>query len=652
MDVVRSGLVLSFCSIVLVLGGCDTPPPAPVDGGRPVDAYVEPSCTELLEMPGDGLLSMWPNRELLVDDATTVTGRRIRITEDAFPDLFRRLGAFTRTITDDLSEPDGFSITADAYFQFNRPLDESMLPAPEDTALPATGVGFVVIEPGPARIVPVILRTTDEGATLMLAPMTPLPPRGRVAAYVTRALTDAARGCFEPSEAMAAALASPDAEDADAIGALTALGVVAASSELVALTTFPTQSIVEDGVRIAEDIAGRTYDWAPGGTPTCTTDTAYEICEGSFLAGDYRDADGVIRLDATEEAEPVAQYEIPVTIYLPLVRTGAVPTFVYGHGLTGDRHQAGRLADFGAPRGYATVAIDAAEHGEHPTVGGAPRDALGTLLGFFGIDTASDDHLLNAAQLRDNFAGSAFDRLQLAALLEAHPDIDGDGTDDLDMSQFAYLGVSLGGIMGPQELALDDRLGAGVLVVPGGRVSTIISDSDMFGVLITALRPAGTTDGDVRRFFPLLQTVLDRGDPVAWAPYLLESRLPGVTGLPSILCGVVLDDDTVPNIANYALGRAIGVPIVGTLLRDEPGFELVPSPLAGNFTLGTDVATGGLLQFDVVTEPGGPEMATHGNVGDSDVGVEAWLHFLETHFEGGPAEIEDPYETLGVAHAP
>ena len=319
--------------------------------------------------------------------------------------------------------------------------------------------------------------------------------------------------------------------------------------------------------------------------------------------------------------------------------------------LPGRVFQAERLAEFAAPLGYATVSIDAAEHGDHPTVGGPRRAAIQTLFAFFGINT-SGGRSLEAARLRDNFAGSAFDRLQLASLLEGNPDIDGDGTDDIDMTRFGYLGVSLGGVMGPQEIALDDRVSVGVLVVPGGRVATLISDSATFSILIDALRPRGTTEGDVRRFFPILQTILDRGDPASWGPYLLHRRLPGVTGLPSILCGVVLDDDTVPNVSNYALGRAIGVPIVGTLLRDEPGFDLEPAPVSGNFMLGTDVATGGLLQFDTRASGSGmPEMATHGNVGDSNVGVEAWLHFLSTHFAGGPAEIVDPYETLGFPHA-
>ena len=208
--------------------------------------------------------------------------------------------------------------------------------------------------------------------------------------------------------------------------------------------------------------------------------------------------------------------------------------------------------------------------------------------------------------------------------------------------------------MGPELLALSPHLGAGVLVVPGGRVSAILSDSATFGGLVTLVRPRGTTDGDVRRFFPILQTILERGDAASYGEHILAARLTGSGDPQSVLLGVVLDDDTVPNVANYTLARAFGdLPIVRQLLRPVPGLSAIDGPVIGNYPDGRGGAvTGGLLQFDVVhTDSGGVEMATHSNVGDSDVGASAWLDFLDTHFAGGPARIRDPYPEVGLAHA-
>lgn len=644
----RRGLVVAAISIapLLALSACDESAPPP-DGG-PDDAGVDggPTCTTTL-YDGTGI-TRWPEPALLIDDATTETGRRLHFDADADPDLAARLGGYLPTLTIDLAEVDGFGINAEALFQFDRHFDAATIPSGDATASPAAGVGFVVFDPGPARIVPVIVTTTDEGRTLLLAPMVPLPPRARAAAFVTRALTGAARGCLEPSAAMAAVIASPDADTEGAIDALVSLGAISGADELVAITAFPTQSIVEDSLAVAADVATRDYDFVA--TPTCTTEARWVRCEGSFVAEDYRDAaDGVFRRARGEPATPVAPYTVPVTIWLPLAATGPAPVLMYGHGLTGDRYQAQRLAEFAAPMGYATVAIDALEHGQHPSTMGMDRPALMTLLAFFGVGDLGE-RALEAAKLRDHFRQSTWDKLQLTRLLLAHPDVDGDGTDDLDVSRLAYLGVSLGGLMGPELLALSDAYGAGVLVVPGGRVSTIISDGSQFAPLIELLRPRGTTAGDVRRFFPILQTVLDRGDPASYGPHLLGDRLPtGAAITPSILAGVVLDDAIVPNVANYALARAIGVPIVEPVLRAEPGFASITGPIEGNFAGG--VATGGLLQFDVVGDgTGGVEQASHDNVGDSDVGVAAWLDFLDTHYRTGLARIRDPYEAIGLAH--
>jgi hypothetical protein len=172
----------------------------------------------------------------------------------------------------------------------------------------------------------------------------------------------------------------------------------------------------------------------------------------------------------------------------------------------------------------------------------------------------------------------------------------------------------------------------------------------MFGPLIALVKPRSVTDGDVTRFFAVLQTILDSADPSSWAVHVLEERLvPGRT--PSVLEGVVLDDDTVPNVSNYALARALGLSIVPPVLREEPFVEVTgPPPISGNFSGGT--ATGGLLQFDVIRRKGGELIrATHGNVGGSEVGAAAWLEFLRGEFEDGLAVIVDPYQATDLDHA-
>jgi len=249
--------------------------------------------------------------------------------------------------------------------------------------------------------------------------------------------------------------------------------------------------------------------------------------------------------------------------------------------------------------------------------------------------------------MRDHFRQSTYDKLQLVRMIEGGVDVDGDQVADLDAGRMAYLGVSLGGIMGPELLALAPSLRAGVLVVPGGRVGNIVRDADQFQIVVQIMRPEDATDGDVERFFPVLQTVLDRGDAVAWAPALLDEPPAGFPGAaPDLLMGMVLDDDTVPNSTNLALARALDVPVVPPELR-EVGLvgETGPAPVTGNLA---DGRTAGLLQFDQIPAGDGMEAATHSNVASSDVGVEAWFRFLDSWLTAPAPTIVDPYAELGL----
>ncbi len=640
---------------------CGTPPAA-VDAASDIatDAEqlpdvrpdVEPTCTQLTWDPMAADMSRWPEPVISMADPTTRTGQRLRVDPMRFPGLLRSAGGYAGVITEDLRDLDGFGVNSAAFFRFNRAFDPTMMPMGNAQTMPSSGAGFVVLGATPRRI-PGIFRLTDRNTTVMLYPLQPLPPRAQVAVYLSRALTAAARGCLEPSPAMRATIATPDAPTTQALAALMAVGAVSGPSDVVALTVFGTQSTTDDSQAVATDIASRTFAFRTA--PMCTTEAQWRRCELQLPAGDYRGADRVYHPPMTGSPAPVANYVLPVTVWLPLAGMGTAPypTIVFGHGLGGGRTQAAQLAGFAAPQGIATVAIDAVQHGDHPTIPAmASRDALSTILRFFTLTPGgADGRAMRALELRDNFRQSTWDKLQLTRVLRTSPDVTGDSMPDLDGTRLAYLGVSLGGIMGPELIALTDAYRAAVLVVPGARISSIISDSTQFRPLVLLARPSGVSDGDVDRFFGVLQSVIDRADPGSYAPNILADRLPvgGAMAIPNTLLGVVLDDDTVPNSANYALARALGVSIVPPVLRAEVGLGMTaPPPVVANVGM---TATAGLLQFDVIrSSTGTVSRATHGNVGASIVGAAAWLHFLRTHWDAGRAEIIDPYMMTGLMH--
>lgn len=638
------------CALALALGCGDDEGAGPMDGAVEVDLSLDmgPSCTVPLWDADSGEVTRWPEPMLLVEDDATGSGFRLEVTARWEP-TFQDVMGYQPVFLEDLPTLDGFGNNAQAFFQFGRHFDEGALPSGAETGEPGAGLGIVVLEETP-RLEPVLVETTDEGSTLLMAPMHPLPELGWAAAFVTRDLTDAARGCLEPSPSMADLLAAPQPRDAEAIAALVDLGVIAEADDLVALTTFPIQTLTDDSRAIAADIATRVP--AALDAPVCTDEAEWRRCEGSFEAIDYRGEDGVIVRDPGDPLETDTVYRLPYTVWLPIdPPAGALPTIVWGSGLGSGRVQGSALAAFAVPAGYAVIAIDPMQHGEHPAIPeGESSETLATVLRFFTLGIDLPERALAPLQLRDHWRQSTYDKLQLVEHIQTGIDLDGDEMPDLDADRLTYLGVSLGGIMGVEPLALTDAFDAAVLVVPGGRVSAIIADSSRFMPLITLATPRGVSEGQVRRFFPVLQTILERGDAATYAPHVFAERFDEAAP-PSVLAGVVLDDDTVPNVANYALMRAMGLPLAAEVVRPEPGYDAaLAAPVSGNRAEGA--RTAGFLQFDVIREDGVVEAATHDNVGRSEVGIEAWLAFLDGHYGDGLAVIVDPYARTGLAHGP
>ncbi|MCC7538209.1 MAG: hypothetical protein IT379_18425 [Deltaproteobacteria bacterium] len=644
-------------------GDDDGRPPPPPDAGLDADTAVPgdvgpedvgpepdagPSCTTFTWDPDIGDLARWPEPALVVPDPSTRTGFRLQVDASRYEPILRRAGGVASVFTSALPQLDGFGVNAEAYFRFARGFDPERLPGPDDALAVDSGVGMVVLGPGEPRHVGVILRAVDDG-TLLLAPVRPLPAKARVAAYVTRALMPASGGCLEPGDALAALLADPSGDVADALEAMEALGAIDAPADVVALTVFPTQSITEESVAVADDIASRSFALDDEGRPECVTEAQWIRCDGTFAGLDYREPDGVVRVAPGEPAEPRAMWRVPFTVWLPLEGERPFPTLLFGHGLGSGQEQGQDLAEYAAARGFATIGVPALMHGAHPSRPDPMGDSFNAVLGFFTIGDA--DHLVDALRLRDHWRQSTFDKLQLTRILEAGMDVDGDGAVDLDGARMAYVGASLGGIMGPELLALTDAYSAGVLIVPGSRVASIVSDSALIGGGLRLLAPRGTTEGDIMRFIPVLQTAIDRGDSASWGPHILADRVVGEAGAPppSVLAAIALDDQVVPPVCNYTLVRAAGLPLVPPEVLHEPGIALTgPAPIAGNVADGA--ATAGFLQFDVIREGAVIELAEHDNVPRSEQGIAAFFEFLDSHFVEGLARIIDPYETTMLEH--
>ncbi len=600
----------------------------------PADAGVVPACAVsfVWDPRTATALETFPDDYYTREDPSTATGLRPYLGPDLAPWLESIPGNYDETYRQ-VETLDGWGTTAGVILRFSGPV-----------AMPPEGaIRFVGEGTGSPSEVPFEIQSIDDGATLILWPMVPLRPAARHAVVVSRALTAADGGCVAPSTGLVDALAG--VAPLDRIGARLneALEWTGdAADGVVAAAAFTTQTIVDESVAIAGDIAGRPYTWSV--PPTCVDAADYRVCDGAFVAQDYRSANGVIA-----GSTPVVEYELQVRAWVPHGPPSPRPVVVFGHGLGVDRDQAELIAGWVTPLNLITVAIDAPVHGRHPTA--TPGSAEITQVSdFFGIDIV--ERRLDALVLRDHFREATYDKLQLIRLLVDAPDLDGDGAADVDPERLAYFGASLGGIMGAELLALSPDVSASLLTVPGARVASIISDGPIFSVIVRAMTPPGTPPSEIARIFPMVQTLIERGDAANYGPHVLRDRLPGAgAAAPQLLVNMAIDDSIVPNVSTRALARALGVPHVPPVLQPVGIVPLASeAPISGNLDDGR--TTAGLFQYDRgMREPGGPvERADH-DLAVTTEGVLQTTHFLESWATTGLAEIINPYDVLGTPAA-
>ncbi len=308
-----------------------------------------------------------------------------------------------------------------------------------------------------------------------------------------------------------------------------------------------------------------------------------------------------------------ATSKIWMTIALPKgpVPPG-LPTVIVQHGINGDRSLVLSVANTFAKMGWATVGIETVTFGARASAPDNTADKKSTFPwstgsayagpdGFVDLPAGATEFfggLRSLGAVRDHMRqsvldlGSAVDvvrnpALDLGPLLAAVPGA------KLDPSRVAFLGDSLGGMMGAMLAAVDPHLKAFVLNVAGGGLLLELGSSSPN--IAASLTQAGAVNfgfGNAR-FAPshplmqLLQHIVDPGDPLLYARNIITSPLTinGAKNPPKDVIQIeVLWDETVANPSNEALARAAGFPLA------EPNVgSMAQTPL------GTAAASGGVI---------------------------------------------------------
>lgn len=238
---------------------------------------------------------------------------------------------------------------------------------------------------------------------------------------------------------------------------------------------------------------------------------------------------------------------VPVLMTVPNANSGhskpasGWPIVIYQHGITRNRTDMLAISATLAAQGFAVVAIDLPLHGISPEdaslapfyVENTPFGPLATEFTFNvdyvdnatgapgadGHADASGTHLINLASLltsRDNLRQGVADLLVLSASIGGM-DIDGNQAGDFDTSRKAFVGQSLGSMVGTLFIALDETVNVATLSVPGGGIANLLNGSPTFGPSIRAgLAAAGVEAGtpDFDSFLGAAQQAIDAADPI------------------------------------------------------------------------------------------------------------------------------------------
>jgi len=280
------------------------------------------------------------------------------------------------------------------------------------------------------------------------------------------------------------------------------------------------------------------------------------------------------------------------------------PVVIFQHGVSQNRGNIFAVADALAQAGYATIAIAMPLHGisaedtlasfridgiseRQFDVDYVTQDETGAITEATpdGVVDTSGRHYINLSSLltmRDNVRQSISDLMHLKASLPFLSNTVGNNI--VDSSKVAFVGHSLGGIVGGVFTdLLDDELESAVFAMAGTQASYLLAGSPEFGPeIIEGLAAQGIEAGsaDFNKFLLAAQTVVDSADPVNYVSGITTASLMiEVVGIDT-----ASQDQVVPNSVATA-------PLAGT----EPWVAL--QQLNGLTDTGAVTSGKGVLRF-------------------------------------------------------
>jgi pimeloyl-ACP methyl ester carboxylesterase len=315
---------------------------------------------------------------------------------------------------------------------------------------------------------------------------------------------------------------------------------------------------------------------------------------------------------------------------------GPFPVILFAHGVTRSKEDLLALANAACARGTAVIGIDLVLHGTRTRDLDLVNNETGDSVPD-GIPDPSGTHFINMENLavsRDNVRQTVADFFALARMIRnGASDFDGNGSPELSSDQLAFVGMSLGGIVGMPYVAMERGLKSAVINVAGGRLISLLRHSASIGPELTqsvsrlGIQPETP---EFEWFLAAAQTVSDDADAFAYGGRFAHDPDPEAAG--GILLQEMIGDLVVPNSGTRDLAHALRVVQVDPIQPVE-GLETSFTPFQGT----------GLYQYD----DGGHRAFLDVTDGPTDLIQEQAMTYLQSAFDGTGPTIVDPCAVQG-----
>jgi len=346
------------------------------------------------------------------------------------------------------------------------------------------------------------------------------------------------------------------------------------------------------------------------------------VAFGRYRSPDYENADGVFPPVATRTGVPQVQRtnEIYFNLFLP---AGPEPTDGWPVVIAGPGSNGKNVANvpFGvaaklAQHGLATIAINAVGYGGGPlgtlTVSRADGTALTLPDGGRDIDRNGDGTFAQPTELldpagrdaillaRDDFRQTVVDLMQMARVIRAGIDIDGDGSPDLDRSSVSYFSNSLGTFYGTQFAALDPSVRASVLAGPGGSLAEVLRLNAAGPYRAVLAQILGGSVPSLLNLAPGTPDPINPGNPLAFADNVPPRDQPPLTN--TVPSAIAIEDkieridwaqqpgDEIAYAPHLRKAPLAGTPVRPVLIPFAQGDSVVATTTAGNALRAGDLA--------------------------------------------------------------